>query len=451
MGGYSNWSAAENAAYAGKTGTTNIGAGSGWLAASAQLGSEATDSRIAAELGRAAEYNRFQQSQPQAQSTIIPRQVISPTIYQQKGETPWANLNPVSSGTNQPNYPGFVFGNEGQPYRKEGEYRAVGDFTATMPRSRADEVGVSHAGTLYKSDLGAWELVDAKHQLIMSGSAGSPLPELSAYPTKAVPGTKPQTAGTQVQPVQAASELQPDREVFLTATPNIINQAPSQPSGGNQVTRSISLASDLFTPPKQTEVVTLKSKPTYSDNLFGLNWGTSKSDPYLSRGNTTSPEMVVKKVGEYDVYGDGSIRLRSTGQTIQNLTNQSQAPKKSVDYLGGLLDSLSAHRPHLVGHEVGQFGGKHDKKKPKSKPSVRKQKQSNGFIGMINEMNDKLDKKTKNTSYDYSILSAISTKPKKSAQPKPEPKKKVTKPKEPSYGSAWSDILYRSTKKPKRG
>jgi hypothetical protein len=66
----------------------------------------------------------------------------------------------------KPSAPDFAFGRAGHPNLKEGTYHRLGNVRAKHKGSK-----IIHEGTMYMSELGAWEVINSDGLIVMSGSA----------------------------------------------------------------------------------------------------------------------------------------------------------------------------------------------------------------------------------------------------------------------------------------
>lgn len=410
----------------------------------------------------------------------------TPTLASMTGK-PYSSLDPGSANlgtykTNNPTFAGFTAGKE---YQQEGIYRNAGDYEATLG-------DVTHKGTLYVSDLGSWELIDQKHQLIMSGSAGSTptaLKPLGAAPSTQQTTTPPTSYKTQetertLTPLDVATgqsvwnPASSDVSTFKT-TPVQTKQALTENIGwgygGLPGKSSISalqnnMRGDTYRIGEYTvdskagtvkdasgRLVSMGTKTTPTpkgddglvSRLFsGLStlFGSSRSQPTTQRASTstfpsaasfTNPFTTgYKDIGEYRQYANGTIVNRQTNQRYNATTN--------------------------TWEDIGGFGRKRGNRMAQHKGQCRKQ--SAGFVGAITETNQDLKavSKTKKTrgskklTVSDGLWSGISYGGQKRTVPKKidtsgksvvkSPSVKlptVTKPaKKEKYASAWEKVMF---------
>jgi len=480
MGGYSNWSAADNEKYAGRTGSTNIGAGSAWLSVASQIAAEkgipVKDVDVAvvdAALGR---------NQP----------LIAPTpVDAALGRNQQLGVNDVYSFNNNPNAAVSInrsnntsnidpqynqprsqvgkiwaFGNPDY----EGKYKPVGNVLSELQ-------GVQHSGTLYQSDAGRWQVIDKRGMLVMSGSPSAPLPKIitddsgnSQYDSSkwmSINNYVP-TAKTPVSATPPASELSTPTGNTLYAgaqTPQTPQTPTSSYDAGyaprnygtlDTINPNYNPFSQLFlqqtTLSPKPSVTPPVQKPVYNDDLLGVSWGTSTSLPALTRSpaaeDVSNNNVVVKKIGDYDVYNDGkTIRLRSTGRAVTDIPASGSGSADSSQKLYNLINSglsyINKYKPHLA----GEFGAKSKSSKRKKQINTKPNKVS-GFMDVFNTVKKstpgKLAVNPKNIDISSEVLytNIWGTRLDKKT---PIIKKKV--PKETSSGSAWSDVLFNKPKK----
>lgn len=423
-----------------------------------------------------------------ASAALNTQKIATPTLASMTGK-PYSSLPPGSAnvGTYTSAYPkfaGFVTGQEKEVYPIEGTYRNAGDYEATLG-------DITHKGTLYVSDKGSWELIDAKRQIIMSGSAGSTptalIPLGAATQQTAPPATSykvPESERTVIP-----SDIATGQSFWSSTTPQITS-APKAPTptkttisdnigwgyGGLPEKSSISVLQNNmrgdsyrigeYTVDSKTGTVrdasgqlvsmsTAKQSqaPSSGDGLVsrlfsGLStlFGSSRSQPTTQRASTstfpsaasfTNPFTTgYKDIGEYRQYANGTIVNRQTNQRYNATTN--------------------------TWEDIGGFGRKRGNRMAQHKGQCRKQ--SAGFVGAITETNQDLKavSKTKKTrgskklTVSDGLWSGISYGGQKRTVPKKidtsgksvvkSPSVKlptVTKPaKKEKYASAWEKVMF---------
>jgi len=475
VGGYSNWSEEDNNAYADRTGTQRIGAGSAWEAVykeatAAKGGVAPTVAQVDAALGR---------NQHLGINDVNPFNSNPNPIVTINRSNNTSNIDPQYNQPHSQVGKIWAFGNPDY----EGKYKPVGNVLAELQ-------GVQHSGTLYQSDAGRWQVIDKRGMLVMSGSQGAPPPKLitdesgkSLYDTSkwmSISNYVP-PAKTPVSATPPAAELVPQTGNTLYAgTPptkrsydagaeRTFPVSEPQTSRYGYLSRdsntNYSPFSQLFLQqttlsPKQS-VTQPVQKPVYNDNLFGISWGTGSSEPAITRSTSaeqvSNNNVVVKKIGDYDVYNDGTLKLRSTGETVSTATssepNRNDSSQKIYDLFNSASGFLKKYKPHLA----GEFGAKHNTHKPKKHAPVNKAHAS-GFMDVFDGVKKSTPKKPainpKNVDISSEILyinmwgiHANKKTPIKQLVKKATPIQKKKATKETGTGSAWSDVLFNKPKK----